>query len=322
MSIYALVKQAELPFVEFSEVFSTEIKIRKIALVAISAVSALLACGTFSAILIGTFSFSFSLVSLPFFSISFLSFKASTRLKNYEDPLELYAMKEEAKCMSFSELIEEYQEIDSILSHNIVDLLILRSKFNLECDGKSLSEILAKTPLSYIRKYDLMTKESLKMLFQEELSEIVDIFDLFDRLKDLGELKKFEVISVENYEFFESLYKQEETIQVEKRSSLISLNTRFLGRRECILADLERKEKRTKEELQKSYSQKIPVSFSFIRNLQGQLKSIQEEKIRVQNDESIGLDLQKEYDQMTTEVYKAFEEKQRKIREQFRKFVF
>jgi len=308
MSVEAIVWQAQAPLMELVEGVSAEVKVQRLALVALSFFSATLACSVISSSLVGIVTLSTSLLSIPLAALAYLSFQVSSKLKDYNDPLELQSMKEEAKSMGFLELEREHQGVGNIITHDIVEVLDLRAKFLLLHQGKDLAQILQDAPLSYVTKNNLLSKEYIRGLFYDELLKKADIKALYSSLADMGinELMRFGVISRKEYERFEELFAKSEKIESLHRSNLLHLNSLFLGRRESILADLDRKEEKAKDSLQRAHSQPKPTSFSVVRALQNQLSAVQEEKIRVQNDEPLGKTLQREYEGHREENYKEY----------------
>ncbi len=323
-NIESIARQAQIPLIEFAKTVSLEIKLQKVALAALSFLSASLACVLVAFSLVGMVSLSTSLISFPLIVLAYLSFQSSFRIKDYEDPLELQRMKELAKSMNFLDLVEEHQGIEPILSHNILDLLELRSKFLLQHAGKELADLMQEVTLFYIGKYNLMTKGYLRGMFYEELSKKIEINDLYNTLEDMGmnELKRFDVISIKEYEDFESLLAKEDELASWQRATLLQINSQFLGRRESILADLEMKEKKAKEDLQTAHSQKKPTLFSVVRSLQGQLRSIHVEKNRMHKELSIGKDLQKEYEEHKEINYQEYKKRKKVLQKEFEAMKF
>jgi hypothetical protein len=308
MSVDAIVWQAQAPLIDFARGVSSEVRVQRLALKALSLFSASLACIVVASSLAGVVVLSTSLLFLPLSALAYLSLQASLKVKDYSDPIELQSMKDEALTMGYLELLSEHESVEKILEHNILDILDLRAKFLLIHKGKNLSQILQDAPLTYVLKNKILTKEYIRGLFYDELVNQKEIKDLYSALEDMGinELKRFDVISVGEYEQLEELFAKSEKNDSLYRSNLLHLNSLFFGRRESVLEDLDRREKRAKEDLQKAHSQDKPTPFSVVRAFQNHLSAIQEEKMRVQKDETLGKALQKEYEKHKEESYQEY----------------
>jgi hypothetical protein len=311
-------KQIETHVLHLAESVSPDVRIKKQALTALALVSSVFALSVLSITFMGIVYPTVSFLSLPFLCFSWVVYQMGTCLKNYDDPFELQIMKAEARRMSFSELLHEHQGIDPILQYKIVSHSFLCSKFLSECEGKSLSTILHETPFSYVQKYGLMTKEQIRKFFIAELCNENSITNLCDRFGEFGlrELKRTEVISPSEYESLERIHAEEEKIDSLRSSRFLQLDTQFFARRNNLLSDLARREKEAKEELHKAHVQETSVPLSTIYGLQKQLKAIQKEKNRVEQDENLGKSMQKDYDRCTEEVSQEHRAKVLKLLEE------
>ena len=110
--IEAARNQVETHLLYFAETVSSDVRVKKQALTALSCVSAIFALGVASLTFIWTLHPTASFLSLPFLCFSYIVYEIADRLKNYDDPFELQIMKAEALKMSFSELIQEHEGID------------------------------------------------------------------------------------------------------------------------------------------------------------------------------------------------------------------
>jgi hypothetical protein len=311
----AVKNQVETRVLDFADTISSDVKIKKQALTALSSVAAIFALGLVSLTFIGTLSTTVSLLSLPFLCFSYVIYETADRLKNYDDPFELQLMKSQAVRMSFSDLIEDHEGIDPILEYKIVSLEMLRSKFLTECEGKTLSVIFEKTPLSYVRKYGLLSKEQIRNFFLIELRQESSVTSLCNRLGKFGllELKRAEVIAPSEYEALERVHAEEEKIDKRCSSRLLEIDTQFFARREHLLSDLAKKEKKASDRIHHLQIQEKPVSLNELYGLQKRLKAIQIEKGRVQQDESLGRALQQEYEACQKEIHQEHQEKIQKL---------
>lgn len=308
-------QQIEIQVLHLAESAGHDVRIKKQALIALSAVASVFALAVLSVTFMGSVYPTVSLLSLPFLCFSWIVYQTADRLKNYDDPFELQIMKGEARRMSFSELTQEHQGIEPILQYRIVEPGFLRSKFLSECEGKALSAILQETPFSYVQKHGLMTKEQLRRFFVAELQQESCITDLCDRFGEFGlrELKRIGVISPSEYESLERVHAEEEKIESLRSSRLLQLDTQFFARRENLLSNLEKREKKGKEDLHKAQLQEKHVSLLTLYSLQKQLKAVQREKARVEQDSTIGKALQKEYETHKEEVFQEHQEKTQKV---------
>lgn len=311
-------KQVEAKVLHLAESASLDVRIKKQALTALSAIAALFAVGVLSMTIMGAVYPTISLISLPFCCFSWVLYQTIDRLKDYDDPFELQIMRGEARRMSFSELVYEHQGIDSILQHKIVEPAFLRSKFLVECEGKALSALLKEMSFSYMEKYKLMTKEQMRNFFILELQTANSITNLLDCYGEFGfrDLKRLEVISFFEHEDLERLHAEEERIEDWKRTTLLQLDTQFFARRENLVLDLQVREKKKKEELQNIILQERTIPLQTLHSLQKQLKDLQKELARIEQDETIGKALQTEYDIRKEEIYREYREKNLKISEE------
>ncbi len=305
----------ETHIMHFAESVGPDVRIKKRALLVLAAVSGLFALGVLSITFVGSVYPTVSILSVPFLCFSWVTYQMADLLKNYDDPFELQIMKGEARRMSFSELVREHRGIDLMYQYNIVSPLALRSKFLSECEGKLLSTILRHTPLSYVQKYGLMTKEQIRKFFIAELQEEISISNLCDRFGEFGfrELKRAEVISPSEYEALERIHAEEEKIENMQSSQLLKLDTQYFARRENLIENLLRREKEKNEELHKAHLGEKDVELSAIHSLQKQLKAIQREKTRVVQEESLGKALQSEYEIGKEEIYQEYRKNAQKL---------
>lgn len=317
----ALVQSVEAPFLEIADLVSPELRVKRAALTAFSFVSAVFAAATAAAISVSILPAACFSVVLPLAALAFFSFKVASFLKDYQDPEELQKMKEEAKGMGFSELLEEHRGIEPILAHQICDLETLRAKFFLEHQDKSTSQILSAFPLSLLLSHRLMSQQQMRSFVCEELSLAADVSDLEERLgeKELEDLKNAKVISSQELELLTSLKKAEEGLRREKKEALLTLQMHCWGRRDSILAHLEQQEKKKNEEIQKLYSQNSPLHPYALKILQEDLQVIQKERIRIEKDVSIGREMQKQYEEMLGRIEGNFEKRKKAHQENLQK---
>ncbi len=319
MTIEALIHDIKAPCLVLLENLSSDIKIQKIALAALSAVSALLASSVVAAVSTGVFSFSLLPICIPFAACSFLAFQILADLKDYNDPLELHAMREKAKILQFSEILQEHGSLEKVFAYKIIDPTQLRAKFFLEQEEALLSKLLSTSSFSSLKKYHLLSLEKAKELFVKEMREMENVSALYERFSApvLYELAKENVIESNVYEALEECLVHEEKVAEEKRQKLINIHLSYLERRECILAELERKEKKGQDDIHKAYASSKPVPSSFLKSLQNQLKAIEIEKLRVEKDPTIGEERQKLYDEALVAIYEEFSSKELENKEAF-----
>lgn len=313
MRLDHLIWQTQTPIVRLTDFISEQAKVKKIALYVFSSASFFVG-GT-----LALTSFSGTLLSLPFFGLTYLFFKVALRIKDYQDLSALKTFQKEAKDLSFSSLIQEHQGLDPIFIHEILSKKEIREKFQKEHLGKMLSSLLHEYPISYLLKYHLYNESEIREKFYAELMKSDQMSDFHSLFGDmiLSELSRSDVISSKEYEDLISFQIQEEELDIAQRVHLLQLEAQYAGRRGFLLMNLEESLKKEKEILQKLLSQKNTASSLIVRGHQRQIKALEGEKMRIEKDPLLGSDLESKYKKAKIELQNNHLEGKKKLKEAF-----
>jgi hypothetical protein len=259
----------------------TQTKVKKYALAALGVLASLASCASLSFVLAGLASYPFALFTIPFFYFAKKALSLSESIKDYEDPFQLQRMQEEARFLSFLELREEHFGIENVLFYKVMTPSELRSKFWTEYETLCFSQIIRQYPLTYIKRYGLMTDKQLKNRLYLELSELKQLSDVLERFgrERIEELERFKILSSEEAEKLHSLCRQIELFEEESLKQDLEIHLHYLGRREHILEELDKK-LNSLENKKESFETKVLVF----------------EKVKIESDPSIGRSLQNEYE--------------------------
>ena len=257
ISASSLICEAREPLTTFVRAVSPEVKVQKVALYALSAASGLSSCVSLLAPALSAASLWTAGLFVPLAGFSLVTAFVARLLKDYDNPIDLYQMRQEAKQMSYESLIYEHGSLNPINAHEIVDPFSLQKKFEKSCEGKPLSKILDKTPLTQILSASLLSQKTLRRLCIAELYQLSCIDQLFERVDgiDWYELSRYGAISSKELETLEKLHSTFKKVDLDYRSKLFELHTECMGRRSFVLLDLEQREKKAQEDLSYGYGQ-------------------------------------------------------------------
>ncbi len=227
-----------------SSFYLTDVKIKKIALYAISS---LLIGGAFAIVgvsVAGCITWPLAFTAIAPLALGMILISYASDLKDYEDPKELEKMRQKALHDPFSKIFKEHS-LEKVRTYQIVSPSLLQQKFLQEYEFYSFSDLLKKYPLRTLKTYNLMPLPVLQKSFALEIQGM----DLsrFLRVFSIADLRSYQIVSEKHLLAFEKLSGRMKSESEAFDALKVELDRKYPKRQECLLAELDKESKRARQ---------------------------------------------------------------------------
>jgi hypothetical protein len=218
--------------------YFTDAKIKRAALYVFAAIAVLAGVAVITLSALSIVAWPVALVSIPLFAASaYLLYRAS-QIKDYEDPVELQQMRQQALNLSFTQLLKEHT-LENIQKYQIVSHELLQQKFQEETQFDSFLSIIRKYTLRMILIYDLVPLENLRRKFAQDLKKI-RVWD-FNIQFSLSDLSRYDIITEEQYRILSDLCTHVDEQDRQFHATAAGIDLKYVNRQERLLDRLHQK---------------------------------------------------------------------------------